>query len=377
MEAIPVSFGIPELAYAALATPVVLALVFAIDFTRRRRALEKIGKSAMLSRMLETLSVRRRVLKAVLFSFGMTGLAVAVARPQVEGESSWQQRGIDVVVIVDFSRSMLAEDVYPNRFDRSLVELDGLLDELEANRIAVVAVAGETSYFPLTHDLETVRGFLSGIGPRDMPPGSNLGKGVAVARCILFPENVDTDDCRAVGQRANGGAPIGDDETLAKSAKAAPPTDDRARALVLFTDGGDTHGDLVDQIGRAAEQGIHSYVVGVGTEAGELIPTYDDAGRRTGWQRKPGSDGYVTTRLEAERLQDAMEVAGELGELFWLRGKTFRRGDLVAKLQTLKKGNLDQRVVHKRVEVYYWFLFPALLLLIIEACIGERRRRRQ
>ncbi|MBT8495990.1 MAG: VWA domain-containing protein [Deltaproteobacteria bacterium] len=368
-------FGIETLAYVAAAVPVVLALLYAIDFTWRRRALERLGNSAMIGRMLETLSMRRRLLKAVVLAIGMTGLAIAVARPQVEGESSWQQRGIDVVIVVDFSRSMLAEDVYPNRFERSLIELYQLVDELEANRVAVVAIAGEGAFFPLTHDLDSVRGFLAGIGPLDMPPGSDLGKGVALARCILFPEQADSQECRAVGSRSGGGAPLEADEMLSKPALAAPPRDDRARALVLMTDGGDTGKGLIEELGRAAEQGIHTYVVGVGTEAGELIPTFDADRKQIGWQRQPGSESYYTARLEIDRLEEAMKVAGELGELFLLRGKTFRRGDLVAKLQTLKKGNLDQRVVHKRVEVFHWFLFPALLLLIIEACIGERRRR--
>lgn len=369
------SFGVMWLAYLAAATPLVLAILFAVDFTRRRRVLDRIGDPVMLARMLTTLSVRRRVFKAILFIVGVTGVVASAARPQVEGESSWQQRGIDVAILVDFSRSMLAEDVYPSRFERSLVEIDQIVEELEANRVAVVAVAGDVEYFPLSHDVETVGLFLEGIGPVDMPSGSDLGRGVAVAQCILVPEKSTDEECAAIGRRAGGGAPLGSDELLSEPAVAASPDDDRARALVFFTDGGDTGGDLEDRIAAAVELGIHVFVVGVGTEAGELIPIYDGAGRRSGWQKKPDGEAFVTSRLEKDTLERSMAAAGELGELFLLEGKTFRRGDLIDKLQTLKKGNLDRRVVRKPVEVYHWFLFPALLLLIIEACIGERRRR--
>ena len=368
------SFAIPWLGYLAAATPLVLALVFTLDFTRRRRTLDNIGDAAMLRRMLATLSVRRRVIKAILFIIGVTGLMTAVARPQVEGESSWRQRGIDVAVVVDFSKSMLAEDVYPSRFRRTLIELDQLIEALEANRIAVVAAAGNAEYFPLTHDADSVRAFFAGITPLDMAPGSNLGQGVALARCILIPELSHEEECATVGRRAGGGAPLGADEALGRAAVAAPPADDRGRALVLFTDGGDTSAGLVDQVAATVAKGIQVYIVGVGTPAGELIPSHDANGRRIGWRKHPDADTFVTTRLERETLESAVAAAGELGELFVMGRKSFRRGELLEKLESLKKGNLDERVVTKPVEVYHWFLFPALLLLMIEACIRERRR---
>jgi len=368
------TFALPWLGYLAAATPMVLAVVFAIDFTRRRRTLDRISDPEVLRRMLATLSVRRRVVKAILFITGVTALVTAVARPQVEGESTWRQRGIDVAVVVDFSKSMLAEDIYPNRFRRALVELDQLVDGLDADRVAVVAAAGNAEYFPLTHDAEAIRSFFAGIAPGDMRPGSDLGAAVVVARCVLIPERAG-EECARIGTRVGGGGPLGSSDSLAERARTPVPIEDRGRALVILTDGGDTGGRFVDEIATSAAAGIHVYVVGIGTEAGELIPELDADGKRAGWQRQPESDAFVTTRLERAALDAATAAAGKKGQLFLLGKDGLRRADLLAKLQTLKKGNLDERVVAKRVEVYHWFLFPGLLLLIIEACIRERRRQ--
>jgi len=303
----------------------------------------------------------------------VTALVTAVARPQVEGESTWRQRGIDVAIIVDYSKSMLAEDVYPSRFRRALVELDQLLGALDADRVAVVAAAGNAEYFPLTHDAEAIRAFFSGITPRDMGPGSDLGAAVALARCVLVPERAG-EECAKVGPRAGGGAPLRDTDSLTGRAPTPAPLDDRGRALIVFTDGGDTGNRFVEEVAASAGEGIHVYLVGVGTPAGELIPELDAQGNRIGWQRAADSEAFVTTRLERKTLDAAVRAAGAKGELFLVGKERFQRTDLLAELQTLKKGNLDERVVAKRVEVYHWFLFPSLLLLIIEACIRERRR---
>ncbi len=367
------TFALPWVSYLAAATPVALALVFALDFTRRRSALDRIVDPRMHARMLASLSVRRRVVKGILLVIGLTGVVVALARPQVEGKSSWRQRGIDVAVVVDFSKSMLAEDVYPSRFRRSLVELDLIVEELEANRIAVIASAGTAEYFPLTHDADAIRGFLRGVRPDDITAGSDLGAGIALARCVLVPERSDNDECASIGRRAGGGAPLGVDEALSKPAVAAAPTDDRARAMVIFTDGGDTGGRFADEIALASQLGVRIFIVGVGTAAGELIPKTDASGRRVGWIRD-GKGAYVTTRLERDLLEQAVAAGGDSAQLFALNGRGFARADLIAELQTLKKGNLDERVVRRPVEVYHWFLFPAFLLLILEACIRERRR---
>src|SRR4030095_16970892 len=111
----------------------------------------------------DALAPRRGVLKLVLWVAAFTLLIGALAQPQVEGEATVRQRGIDVELVMDFSRSMLASDVYPSRFEAMLQEVGGLTSELEADRVAPIVFAGAAVHFPLTHDHEAARLLYSGI----------------------------------------------------------------------------------------------------------------------------------------------------------------------------------------------------------------------
>lgn len=365
-------FAEPLFRWLAAGTVVVLVVLFALDFTRRQRQLEGAGHVPMLERMMASFSRERRIIKAVLLTAGAALVVAALSRPQVPGESKWRQRGIDVVVVLDFSKSMLARDVRPSRFRRAVEEVDRLLDVLRGDRVALVAFAGAAAHFPLTADVDAVRQLYVGLTPLDMPPGSDIGHAMVMARCLARPELRNEPGCERVGGRGRGGAELddgGDD--------ALPPTDtsiDRAKAIVLFTDGEDTEGALRAEVERAVELGIAVYIVGVGTPSGELIPEYDQAGNEVGWKKRE-DDSFVTTRLEEGTLVELARLAG--GEDHYYRlDRRSQVAELVTALDKLKKGDLDDRVVRTPVEAYHWLLFPAFMLLLIEVCVSERRRIR-
>jgi Ca-activated chloride channel family protein len=373
-----VSFGWTFVVWLAGATAVVLAVAYALDFTRRRHALERIGNPAQLQRMMATLSGWRRVLKVVLIVTATTLVVLAMARPQVEGESTWRKRGIDVVIAMDFSKSMLAKDVYPNRLERMRQEVEELLDKLDSDRVGVVTFAGAAAHFPLTHDHQAARNLFRGLMPFEMPPGSDLGEAILVARCIARPDLTSEPGCERVGGHGRGGEPLVADPDKGPKIKQAPRKEelaDRARAIVLFTDGEDTENRARAEIQRAVKLGINVFVVGVGTTAGELVPELDRHGNRTGWKKNPDGS-FVTTRLDAAGLKELATVAGgPEGHYFVLDPKTFQTDALVKQLKRLKKGDLDKRVVHNPKEIYQLPLFAALLLLLLEGCISERKRR--
>lgn len=368
------SFGEPIFVWVAGGTALLLTIAFALDFTRRRRILDRIGHAPMLSRMMASLSVRRRVLKVVLLTAAMTLAIASLARPQVEGESTWRQRGIDIAIVMDYSKSMLASDVYPSRFEAMLREVETLDDALEADRVAPVVFAGAAVHFPLTHDHEAARLLYAGITPVDLAPGSDLGEAFLVARCILRPDIADT-ACDRVGGRGHGGDPLRGETDVESPEAQMPEVADRGRAIIVLSDGEDTEGRARFEVEQAVKLGIEVYVVAVGTPAGELIPELAADGKtRTGW--KKAEDGsFVTTRLDQAALKELAEIAGGEGHYYWMDPKSYQRDDLIQELETLKKGDLDERVMQKPREVYQWLLFPAFLLLLIEACVGERRRR--
>ena len=368
------SFGDERFLWVAGATALALTVAFALDHSRRRRALDRIGHAPMLGRMMMSLSSRRRVVKVVLLTAASTLVIAALARPQVRGESTWRQRGIDIAIVMDYSKSMLATDTYPSRFSAMLNEIELLGESLEADRVAPVVFAGAAVHFPLTHDHAAARLLYAGISPADMAPGSDLGEAFLVARCILRPDVADA-SCDRVGGRGHGGDPLQGESDGEGPRAQDHEVADRGRAIIVFTDGEDTEGRARFEVEQAVKLGIEVYIVAVGTPAGELIPELGADGKtRVGW--KKAEDGsFVTTRLDQSGLKELAEIAGGEGHYYWLEPKAYEREDLIRELQSLKKGDLDQRVMRKPKEVYQWLLFPAFLLLLIEACMGERRRR--
>jgi Ca-activated chloride channel family protein len=379
-----VSFAAPAFAYAAAIAAVVLAILVALDVTQRRRVLERVGHLPMLRRMTASLSPRRRVLKAVLWIAGITLVMLAAAQPQVAGESSWRQRGIDIAVVMDYSKSMLARDVSPSRYQATLDAAEGLVDSLGADRVATVIFSGAAIHFPLTHDHQAAKLLYRGINPLDLSPGSDVGEAMRVARCILRPDVLQDGSCERIGGRGGGGDPLDDTPLDGESAlegklraleKPAVKAD-RARAIVFFTDGEDTVGQGRAEVELAADLGIQIFFVGVGTTAGELIPEHDRAGAEIGW-KKHRDGSFVRSRLDQAGLKELATLAGGEDHYFHLGAGGFELEALVSELQRLKKGDLDERVVRSNKPIFQLFLFPGFLLLLIEACIGERRRRRR
>jgi Ca-activated chloride channel family protein len=350
--------------------------------------------------MIASHSTGRQRVRAIMLTLAATLCAIAVARPQRPGESTWRRRGIDVVVVMDFSASMLARDVPPSRLARMNKEVEDLIDRLGSDRVGVVVFAGAAAHFPLTHDHQAARSMFRGLAVGDLPPGSDLGAALRMARCIARPGLVEDPGCSRVGGRGRGGDPLPGalrDDERADGARAEDESDqpdkppakppaqlpaqlpDRSRALVVFTDGEDTENRARAEVRQAALLGIQVYFVGVGTPQGELVPELDAQGRETGWKKTPDGDSFVTTRLAVDDLEAMARVAGGPEHLLIVdtadaAGESVAEA-LRARLDRLEQGDLDERAVDRPRDVYHWFLFPAFLLLIIEACMSARRRR--
>ncbi len=364
--------------WVALAAAVALALAFALDFTRRRHLLDKIGHAPQLAKMAESLSRGRRVLKAVLIVAGVTCIALALAHPQVEGESIWKQRGIDVAVVMDFSKSMLALDARPSRIQRARLEADGLIDQLSGDRVAVVAFAGGAVHYPLTTDYDSAKILYHGVQPQDMPPGSDVSEALRTARCLLRPDLEKDPDCERTIGRGHGGDPLDEMEARRMQQHRLEQTDlgDRARAIILITDGEQTEGDAMDEAKKAADVGIDTFVIGVGTPQGAPIPEYDEDGNQRGW--KTDEDGQtVMSRLDENGLKELAKVGGGEDHYYRLHPGRLGMEPIVKALARLKEGDLHSRVEKRPQEAFQWLLYPGFMLLLVEACLSDRRRLRR
>jgi Ca-activated chloride channel family protein len=333
----------PHLLWLLLATPAVV-LAYAIAFARRRRLLNRLGQPALIARMADSASVPRKVLAAALVVLAVALLALALARPQAGGRARLEkQRGLDLVVALDFSKSMLAKDIYPSRLERAKRELERLMDRLAGDRIGLVAFAGETLTYPPTTDYAAVKLFWRDMTPSDIPVG-----GTAIGRAL----RAGLDMLKRL--RANGG------ET-------------RGQVILLLTDGEDTESEPMEVADEAVKLGVKVFAVGIGSRSGELVPEVNEEGQPQGYVKD--RDGkYVTSRLSEDLLSKLAARTG--GEYLRADARHFGVEAIEAALAGLKRTESEARLVKRYDEVCEYLLLPAFLILVGEACLNERRRRK-
>lgn len=372
-----IEWGNRPFVWVAIAVTVVLALAYALDYTRRRRLLERLGHAPQLRRMAESVSPVRRGIKAFCTIGGVALLTLSIARPQVEGQQDWRQRGIDLALVIDFSKSMLVGDVDPeNRIQRVKHEVDDLIDHFSGDRVAIVAFAGAAIHYPLTSDYEPAKILYNGLHPADLPPGSDIGEAILTARCILRPGIKNDKDCERLGGNGHGGDPTTEEEAryMAQLRGEVKQTeDDRARAIVLFTDGEDTEGHAAQEVENAKKLGIQVFVVGVGTKDGGQIPEFDDDGNPKGF-KVDGKGQPIIAKLDEKGLKELASAGGGEDHYYRLHPRRLGTGTLVTALRQLKAGERAWRPIKKPRDVFEFFLFPGFMLLLIEACLSDRRR---
>lgn len=339
------SFAYPLALWGLLLVPLA-AVALALDGQRRRRVLQHVGHLPQILKMTASVSVARRRAKGVLWVLALALLVVAVARPQRPGAARLlPQRGLDLVVALDFSRSMLAADVYPTRLDRARAELDRLLDELKGDRVGLVAFAGVTLSYPLTTDYAAAKLFWRDLTPADIPVGgTNLGEAIRAGLTLLH-------DGREHERRPDGHHP--------------------AQVMVLLTDGADTEGQARAAAAEAAKQGVRLYTVGMGTREGELVVLKKNTDG-TAEYVSDGAGSPVRMQLDDKTLRALAEAAG--GEYYTFDAGRSGIEQVQKAIARLERVEEEARLVREPNELCGWFVGAALLLLLIEASLGERRR---
>ena len=319
-----------------------LIVAFALLFHWRRRMMEALGDVAQVGRMAYSVSGPRRTVKAVLIVLVLAMGVIAWVRPQSEGKSVWVKLvGLDVVVVMDFSKSMYARDVSRSRLNKAKQELAWFIDDLEGDRIGLVAFAGSVKEFPLTTDYNAAKLFFSELTPHDMPVGGTaIGKALSAAIRML--------------QRAR------EAEGLGK----------RAQVIVLLTDGEDHQSDPLQAAKLAAKLGIKVYTLGIGSRSGDLVPIVTDDGEVAGTM-KDKNEKPVVSRLDERTLVKISDMTE--GRYFRSTVASFGMEKIRDEMKGLKRAETKARMRRKKVEQYHWFLFPAFLLLLIELTLSERR----
>jgi Ca-activated chloride channel homolog len=388
-----VTFAYRELLYAAVAAPVFLLLVFLYDRMQRRRLQTRLGELPVLGKVMASSSPRRRLIKLVLVSVGVSLLLVGAARPQIAGKRKVELRGLDLIVAVDVSKSMLVDDVGKtllmqqkntpaSRLARARELAAAMVDELPDDRIGPVVFAGAASHFPVTEDHEVAIRFLYDLGPADLPPGSNLTEVFRVSRCLLRPDLYDDLGCSRIGRRGHGGDPLPEDpdgldvEKKPGEADVIEEKAERGKAMVIFTDGGDTDPETLREVATMRELGIAVFIVGVGTEQGGVVYEIDYEGRRTATPKRDASGTTVISKRDDAGMKLIAEAGGDPNRYF-VASETGEVDPtpIVEALRGVNRG-LATKQVDEMKDIFEPFLFAGFMLLVIEAAISTRRRRK-
>ena len=329
--------GVALLAYAG-------ALLWAS--VRQGRAVRSFGEPALLSKLTTFDSAGRRAVKSVLLVVAMVLAFIALARPKFgSGTKIVPATNLDVVIVLDYSKSMYARDIVPSRIARAKAEVARLIQGLPGARFGAVAFAGEPMSFPLTSDGGAIAQFFRQLDPNDMPVG-----GTATAKAL---------------ERAR--------EVFARD----PKSKDHVRVIVLVTDGEDLEGDPVSVAQNCQREGTRIDVVQIGGRAPETIPDVGPDGKITGI-RRDDEGKPMTTQLSAEGESQLARVAQDTGGTI-VRAEHGDTGiDQIARnLQKMMREELSEKVETVYAEEYAWPLGLAVLLLVTEAMIGEAPRRRR
>lgn len=335
----------PTYAWALLVVPV--AAYSCWRAARAARAAQaQFGDRALVQQLMEGVRPGRRTLKAGLAVAALALLVVALMGPRLGMQTrTVEQRGVDLVVALDVSASMRAEDVAPNRLRRAKRELRALVDRLGGDRVGLVLFAGEGFVqCPLTSDYGAFRLFLDAAEPDRLPvPGTNLSAAFAAGLEAFDTARPPSDSTR-------------------------PPDEQRSRALLLLSDGENHEGNLEAMKRRASEQNVTLFTAGVGTEQGGQIPEYEN-GQRVGVKRT--ADGRpVRTRLD----EPALTSLAENGAYFRIGGTSSALSDVATALRQLEATPMEEERFAAYTEYFQWPLALALLLLAGATCIPVRDR---
>jgi Ca-activated chloride channel family protein len=310
------------------------------------RSVRRFGDEPRVLDLVTARASTRRVVQGLMTVVAVASTFVAMSRPQYgRGTRLVPATNLDVVVALDYSKSMYARDVSPSRTLRAKSEVSRLIAELRGARFGAVAFAGEPMTFPLTSDGSAIAQFFRQLTPNDMPVG-----GTSLARAIAAGHELFLRD---------------------------PSTQKHAKVLVLVTDGEDLEGDPAAMAKAAQQDGITVDVVQIGGRTPEPIPEIDEVGKLHGW-RKDSQGNPLTTALSAEGEAQLAETA-KSGGGFVVRSSSGSTGidKMAHELARWMSSELSEKVETVYADVYAYPLGFAILLLVAEAFVGQARRHKK
>lgn len=303
---------------------------------QKKKALNTFADENLHSAIIPNHSNAKTKIKTVLILIALSLLILAAANPQVGTKlQEVKQTGIDVFICLDVSLSMSAEDIKPNRLDKAKYQISNLIQKLRGDRIGLIIFAGQAYIqFPLTTDYSAANLFLNAVDFSSVPQ-----QGTAIASAInMATQSFDTASTQ--------------------------------KAIIIITDGEDHEGDIESAVENAVEKGIKIYTIGLGSPEGVPIPIYDERGNLRGF-KTDNSGNTVLTKLNEQILK---EIASK-GDGVYYRGNNYEDylDKIYSDLSQLEKSEYGTKKVTDYESRYYYLVIPAVILLLLEFFISERK----
>jgi len=325
-----------EFIYLLILIPVLL-IVFIIGRRIRKRSLKRLGDPEILNQLMPFLSVNRPVVKFLFILFALVFIILGLARPQFGSKlEEIKRKGIEIVIALDVSNSMLAEDIQPNRLEKAKQAIARLVEKLADDKIGLIVFAGDAYVqIPITSDYTSVKMFLSSINTQIVPKqGTAIGSAIDLGINSFSPDN------------------------------------EASKALIIITDGEDHDDNAVSLARDAAEKGIVIYTIGVGTPNGTPIPVYSGNQRSF---RKDRQGNVVITKLNEKILREITNA----GNGSYIRATNNRLGlnMLFDQISSIEKKELETRIYSEYDEKFQYMIGLALILILFDFILLERKNK--
>lgn len=318
-----------------LAGGVLLGFLFAER--QRRNRLGRLGDLKILEQMSSTLNPSRRRWKQWLFLGAVFLVTVCLLEPRLPGKSVLvKKRGLDIVLAVDVSQSMLTEDILPNRLTKAKLELQEFVEKARGDRLGVLAFAGEAqTQVPLTLDRSAVKLFLRTLSPELIPtPGTSIGDAIRAGTAMFLDQGAED------------------------------------RILVLLTDGEDQESDPLGAAREARRKGVRIYAIGIGTPKGEVIPIRKQ--NKAIAFKKDLRGNLVISKLDEKTLQD---ITAQTRGVYYRSHKGNLEVDRIySDIRNLGMKETGSGWVMEHEPLYQYPLLLAILILCTEAVLSERSK---
>jgi len=329
-------FANPDYLYLLLLVPVVI-LLFIANGIRKRKALKRLGELNLVERLVPEMSATRPVIKIILQLTAFIAAIIMLARPQFGSRmEDVKKQGVEVIIALDVSNSMLAEDIQPDRLTRAKQAITRLIDNLDNDRIGLIVFAGDAyTQIPVTTDYISAKMFLSTIGP-DMVPKQGTSIGAAINLGI----------------------------------RSFSPGEGKSKAMIIITDGENHEDDPVSEAQEAAQGGIVIHTIGIGSTEGVPIPV---PGYKKDYMRD-AEGNTVITKLDEEVLKKIAVAAS--GTYVRASNSNLGLDQVFGEIKKMKKEELESKMFTEYDDQFRIFAGLAFLVLLIDFLLMDRKNRK-